>query len=217
MNRRRMMMLQQNKGFELVYNAVSGILPQNTEGWSWRQGQYNGNVGIGGVKLENGLLVVKTNHIYENVLYYPTDNLTADKSEASVTVDTWAITENNNYAKSMIRIGLTDGIHYAICGVFNDSFKYGTKLNNNILRNNGTLNSISYEPPQKFTLKAKLNNGKAEYYINDELIAVEDSLPTVDTAKYGEQSDYFVKEPMNFIGVGINTLTSISNMTYKEW
>lgn len=33
MNRRRMMMLQQNKGFELVYDATSGKLPQANDGW----------------------------------------------------------------------------------------------------------------------------------------------------------------------------------------
>lgn len=134
MNRRRLIMLhQQQSKFELDYSSASGVYPENVTGWSWRKGNANGSIGVGGRTLEDGLLVVKANHLYENVLYYPTEHMTASKCEASATVEAWEYTVagGSKGAPGIVRIGLTDGINYAIGAVSNSYLYIGNAANDN--------------------------------------------------------------------------------------
>lgn len=216
--RRRLMMAQQSKGYELVYNAASGVYPENIEGWKYRAGYYNGRAAIGGRSLKDGLLILKANHIYENIIIYPTEHLTATNCEASVTVTDWYrnVAAGSGYGTGIVRIGLTDGINYAIAAVSNDALYIGNAANNNTFSGN-YLAKITITTPKAFTFRVKFMGGKAEYYINDELIYTQTNQYSVNNISYGNFINRFVDIPQNFIGVGTCCIATISNMTYKEW
>lgn len=59
-------------------------------------------------------------------------------------------------------------------------------------------------------------SGKAEYYIDDELMYVQDTPLSVDSITYGDKGSKMTDKPMNFIGVGTCCITKISEMSYKE-
>lgn len=217
--RRMMMMMQQRKGFEIVYNSPSGVFPENIDGWSWRKGNANGKIGVGGVALTDSLLVVKANHLYENVIYYPTEHLTARNCEASVTVTDWyrSVAGGSAYKTGIVRIGLTDGVSYAICAIDEEYLYIGAIANDNSLNKGNSLAKIPITTPNEFTLRVRFMGGKAEYYINDELIYTQTEPYSVDKLSYGGITSYFVSTPQNFIGFGTACITTISDMTYKEW
>lgn len=215
---RWLMMTKQSEIFELTYDAASGVYPEKTEGWSYRKGNYNGNIGIGGRSLKDGLLILKANHVYENLLFYPTEHITANNCEASVTVTDWYrnVAAGGGYGTGIIRIGLTDGINYAIAAV-SDGYLYIGKAANDNAFNGDYLARIAITTPKEFTFRVKFMGEKAEYYINDELLYTQTAPYSVNNISYGSIIDRFVDMPKNFIGVGTCCIATISNMSYKEW
>lgn len=219
MNRR--LMMAQNKGFELVYDAASGTLPTE-QGWKfgyWKYGQVHNKIGI--QAMENNVLNVCVGHVYECCYYYPTDKLTAKNCEFSVTVD------NTSGLDVGSRMGflLTDG-EKAIELMFRPSSGYLLLTNNANDIYNGFKWRTSLVTQTSFTLKARLENGIVSVWFNDELLTACNDLYTVDEivtqlkiGDYGSVNGSFNLFPYvkNTIAFSTNGTYYVSQLTYKEW
>ena len=222
---RRLMMAQQNKGFELVYNSASGTLPTD-QGWDFAFWAY-GNDRVGGTQsLGDNLLKVKVEHTYENCYYYPNHRETAKNCEFSVTVNN--LEETYNGAVNM-KVGflLSDG-EKAIELVFRALYGGKLQLTNDANDLWGVYKwTTDLGAQTNFTLRARLESGVVSVWFNDELLTILGDLYTTEEivtqikkgGSYGSINGSFNLFPYvkNTIAFGNYGRYYVSQLTYKEW
>ena len=220
---RRLMMGQQNKGFELVYNSSSGTLPTE-QGWKfeyWIYGQVHNKYGI--QTMENNVLNVCVGHVYENCSYVIADKPIAKNCEISVTVDnTIGLT-----VSSRMGILLTDG-EKAIELVFRPISGYL------LLTNNANDIYIGFKwrtylgTQTSFTLKARLENGVVSVWLNDKLMTTISDLYDVSEIYTGithtnagnplySGGAFLFANVRNSVAFATEGTYLVTQLTYKEW
>lgn len=212
---RRLMMAQQNKVFELVYDAASGVLPTE-RGWNFAFGTYGGALGVHGGLQEftDGSLNVIVGHVNESCHYYPIGKTVAKNCEFSITVDNI----NSNDGSTAMRMGflLTDG-EKAMGVVF-----YPLNSGRLMLTNNANSLYSGYRWREKlgnqtnFTLRARLENGVVSVWFNDTLLPICNNLYTISDMSLNSPNFLF-NGAKNQIAFACYGSYQVSNMTYKEW
>lgn len=208
---RRLMMAQQNKGFELVYDAASGELPSNTGQWTQ----------TGSFKIENGLLYTKNEGLYSSSRIRPIGHLQADRSEIIVEIESWEKYNHNGsslYQGVILALGLSDGTYYATCSLTEKQLCIGKVANRGTISSAGiwaNLKNIDYKAPQKFTFRMVFDSGLAYYYINDELLYTQTTLLDVSTIQ--GDTTLTAAEMYNTVRFGQCSYVYVSKITYKEW
>lgn len=207
MSRRRMMMQQLGKGFELVYDSSSGVVPDNTV-WRRFANPYNNQFGVGTQKIVDNVLVLHNGHGYEKQGYYPIGHEYADNCELSVIFIS---------TDDQITIHLTDGVLSAMGTVGDSTFR--------VRPMDVTSNIVIYQQAIEFkdinTFKVIKKGSTANYYFNDELLFTQTDLFSIDhiiTDTAGSSSTPgLVTEQINGWGYGCGGTDSyILGFTYKE-
>lgn len=215
---RRLIMSQQNKGFELVYDAASGYFPDSDEKWTFLSSGY-GNLNTR--TIDNGLLYTNANHLGAFQRYRPTGHLQAKRSEVIIEVDSWSTyswNDSSHYQGCILGVALTDGTYYAACNLTDRQLCIGKASNRAYVSSGGiwaNLKNINYVPTQKFTFRMVFDSGIAYYYIDDELLYTQTKLLDESTI----ESDQTLSETnmANTIRFGCCAHTYISKIIYKEW
>lgn len=218
MNRRRMMMSQQSKSFELVYDAASGILLSEDSRWSY----FNSGYGVGGYhndsEIENNLLKISCDHLNGFQTYRPIEHLQAKKSEIIIEVESWVCGSwGSDMRGCILGVVLTDGIYYAAVNIGAEKICIGKVSGRESINYGGiwaNLTNIDYATPQKFTFRMVFDSGIAYYYINDELLYTQTALLDKTTI---QGTTINANEMFNTIRFGAMSTTYISKITYKEW
>lgn len=212
MNRRRLMMQQQNKGFELIYDAASGVLPTATNDWRRFANPWDNQFGNGTQKIVDGVLNLHNGHGYERQGYHPIEHDYAINCEISVTF-TNSLTAN-------VIIHLTDGTNSAMGIINQNTFRVGVNDVAHYLRKYQT--NITLKEVNTFRVVKKGN--KAEYYLNDELLYTQTELYNINDISIGgagtttvANNNGYILERINTISFGYDGDAEVLGFTYKEW
>ena len=215
--RRYLMMAQQaGKGFELVYDAASGELPNSVE---WLKYYAPFNNPYYKQEVVNNTLELTNSHIYEKNGFYPIRHEYATRCSISV--------EFKGAASTGVAIHLTDGMYSAL-GVIkkNSSFYVETTDvgHNRLINEFVTLKEINTFTVVKY-------DTYAEYYLNDKLLYTQTELFPIDAVSIGSKGSTAVDDPNGngyftqrrnavgtaYGGTSSGNTTYITKITYKEW
>ena len=209
---RRLMMAQQQKGFELVYDAASGEFPDADKKWVYiNTGWYSER------KIENNLLYCSVDHLYSQQRYRPNGHFQAKRSEVIIEVENWSTYAWDSNNGCILGVVLTDGTYYAACNLMDGKMCIGKVSGKSTVAEGGiwaNLKNIGYSFPQKFTFRMVFDSGMAYYYIDDELMYTQTDFLDKTTIQ-GETIS--ANEMYNTIRFGSCAFTYISKITYKEW
>mgnify|MGYP003307776868 CR=1 FL=1 len=210
---RRLMMAQRNQGFELVYNAASGVLPTE-QGWDFDYLTYGNNAG-GTQSMSGNLLNVNVKHPSEAVRYFIKEKPIAQNCEFSITVDNI----NNTNPWNRLGVLLTNGEKGIEIAFFPQDG--GTLFLCNKVQSPTDLKYLGrFGVTKNFKLRARLENGVVSVWFNDELKATINNLYDVSelyTTGNGNGSFYLFEELVNSIAFAVYGIYGVSNITYKEW
>lgn len=209
MNRRRVMMLQQNKGLELAYDAASGMLPNNTQ-WLAYQAPY----GLYSQTVVDNTLELTNNHVYQKNGFYPTEHEYATKCSMTV--------EFKGTPAAGVVIHLTDGAYSALGVIKSNSYFY--VATNDVNHNKRCEKAVVLNDINTFTVIKYPTY--AEYYLNGELLYTQTELFETEIVSIGNKGvpasdptgNGFIPQRRNSIGTAYGKATTyIIKFIYKEW
>ena len=212
--RRYLMMAQQTSNkFELVYDAVRGVLPTAAaKGWRRFANPWNNQFGNGTQKITDGVLNLHNGHQYERQGYHPIEHDYANNCEMCVIF-------KNDLTCNVI-IHLTDGANSAMGIINQNTFRVGVNNVAHYLRKYQT--NITLKEVNTFRVVKK--GSKAEYYLNDELLYTQTELYNINDISTGgagtetvPNNNGFILERINAISFGYNGDIAVLGFTYKEW
>ena len=211
MNRRRMMMLQQGKGFELVYDAASGDVPDSTQ---WLKYYTPFGNGYYSQTVVDNTLELTNSHMYQKNGFYPKEHEYA--ARCSMTV------EFKGTPAAGMTIHLTDGTYSAL-GVIKSNCYFHVETtdmgHNKRCEKAVVLNDINTFTVIKYPTYA-------EYYLNGELLYTQTELFETETVSIGNKgtsasdstSNGFIPQRRNSVGTAYGQATTyITKFIYKEW
>lgn len=206
---RRLMMAQQNKGFELVYTPSIGVFPEETGDWEWYGGRWNGAAGNGKKELYKDYLYIPCKHDYQGCCFYITNHPTAKNLELSVGYRNFI--HNTTSAADKGWLGLR---------LFSDFGAIEFRLVEDTVFEAHGINKHKKDIELTFplTFKGVIQNGVASAYINDELIYQTNELKACENMEISASGAIWSVYDKRATAIGVKCEQfEINSMKYKEW
>lgn len=208
MNRRRMMMAQQNNGYELVYDVSSGTLPTDKNAWTLHKisGTY-------AIAIREGYLKLFIYSASDEVGFIPTERPIGQTKNSSIST-TLTIGQNNSSSLTLV---LTNGDKAAMCEFYYNRPATAETVWYIRAHNGNKLVEVAEKQvdlvKQTANLELVLKGNDYTFLINGEAIY------TAPAISYEQLESTYPKHSYNLIADTSKTthFWYYKDLTYKEW